>query len=92
MPFSPKCLRNSREEFVLEKIEYFKVNEYMGMSNWKRYYFDNYKDAIKKFRDLRKVKSKVMIFACREGDIEEMSTGILDRKFFHRYKYRGSYV
>ena len=26
MPWGPKALRNSREEFVLEKIEYFKVN------------------------------------------------------------------
>jgi len=92
MPFDPKCLRNTREQFVLKKIERFQVNEYMGRSNWARYYFNNYKDAIKKFRDLRQDKSKVMIFACRKGDVEDMTTGILDRKFFKRYKFRGSYV
>jgi hypothetical protein len=92
MPFGLNTLRNDRELFVLKKIERFQVNEYMGRSNWARYYFDSYKDAIKKFRDLRQVKSKVMIFACRKGDVEEMTTGILDRKFFSRYKYRGSYV
>jgi hypothetical protein len=92
MPFGLNTLRNDRELFVLKKIERFQVNEYMGRSNWARYYFNNYKDAIKKFRDLRQVKSKVMIFACRKGDVEEMTTGILDRKFFNRYKYRGTYV
>jgi len=92
MPFGLNTLRNDRELFVLKKIERFQVNEYMGRSNWVRYYFNNYKDAIKKFRDLRQVKSKVMIFACRKGDVEEMTTGILDRKFFNRYKYRGTYV
>ena len=53
MPFNlSKTHRNDRELFVLKKIERFQVNEYMGRSNWARYYFDNYKDAIKKFRDL----------------------------------------
>jgi len=32
MPFGPTTLRNKREEFVLQKIEYYKVNEYMGRS------------------------------------------------------------
>ena len=55
MPFNlSKTHRNDRELFVLKKIERFQVNEYMGRSNWARYYFDNYKDAIKKFRDLKK--------------------------------------
>jgi hypothetical protein len=30
MPFGPNALRNHREEYVLENIEYFKVNEYIG--------------------------------------------------------------
>ena len=60
MPFNlSKTHRNDRELFVLKKIERFQVNEYMGRSNWARYYFDNYKDAIKKFRDLKKVKSEI---------------------------------
>ena len=93
MPFNlSKTHRNDRELFVLKKIERFQVNEYMGRSNWARYYFDNYKDAIKKFSDLKKVKSKIMIFACRKGDVEEMTSGILYRKFFRRYQYKGSYV
>ena len=93
MPFNlSPTHRNDRELFVLKKIERFQVNEYMGRSNWARYYFNNYRDAIKKFRDLKKVKSKIMIFACRMGDVEEMTTGILDRKFFRRYQYKGSYV
>ena len=33
-----------------------------------------------------------MIFACRQGEVEEMTTAILDRKFFKRYKFKGSYV
>ena len=40
MPFGPKALRNTREEYVLEKIEYFKVNEYIGRSDWDRHYFN----------------------------------------------------
>ena len=27
MPFDPKCLRNTREQFVLKNIEGFQVNE-----------------------------------------------------------------
>ena len=53
MPFDPKCLRNTREQFVLQNIEYYKVTEYVGRSNWKRYYFDTYKEAVKAFRKLR---------------------------------------
>ena len=30
MPWGPKALRNTREEYVLENIEYFKINEYKG--------------------------------------------------------------
>ena len=92
MPFDPKCLRNTREQFVLKNIERFQVNEYMGRSKWVRYHFNNYRDAIRKYRDLKAVKSKVMIFACRQGDVEEMTTAILDRKFFKRYQFKGSYV
>ncbi len=31
-------------------------------------------------------------FDSRKGDVEDMTTGILDRKFFKRYKFKGSYV
>ena len=34
MPFGPSTVRNTREQFVLQKIEYYKVMEYMGKSNW----------------------------------------------------------
>ena len=92
MPFDPKCLRNTREQFVLKSIEGFQVNEYMGRSNWVRHEFKNYRDAIRKYKNLKEMKSKVMIFACRQGEVEEMTTAILDRKFFKRYKFKGSYV
>jgi hypothetical protein len=52
MPFGPNALRNSREEYVLEKIEYFKVNEYAGRSDWTRHYFKTYRDAIRKWKEL----------------------------------------
>jgi len=92
MPFDPNCLRNTREQFVLQNIEGFQVNEYMGRSNWVRHEFKNYRDAIRKYKNLKEMKSKVMIFACRQGEVEEMTTAILDRKFFKRYQYKGSYV
>ena len=79
MPFGPTTLRNTREEFVLQKIEYYKVTEYMGRSNWKRYYFDTYKEAVKMFKKLKEVKRKVLIYACRDDELGELSTGINDR-------------
>ena len=79
MPWGPKALRNSREEYVLEKIEYFKINEYQGRSNWKRHYFDTYKEAVKMFKKLRLSKRKVLIFACRDNELGEVSTGLNDR-------------
>ena len=92
MPFDPNCLRNTREQFVLKNIEGFQVNEYMGRSTWVRHEFKNYRDAIRKYKNLKETKSKVMIFACRQGEVEEMTTAILDRKFFKRFKFKGSYV
>ena len=61
MPFGPTTLRNTREEFVLQKIEYYKVNEYMGKSNWKRHYFDTYKEAVKMFKKLKEEKRKIFL-------------------------------
>ena len=57
MPFSPpeKNWRSQREMIVLENgIEYYQVNEYKNRE-WNRYKFTKYKDAIIKFRDLRKL-------------------------------------
>ena len=51
MPFGLTTARNKREEWVLKKIEYYKVTEYVGKSNWKRHYFDTYKDAVKCLRN-----------------------------------------
>ena len=82
MPFGPNALRNSREEFVLEKIEYFKVNEYAGKSDWTRHYFKTYKEAIKKWKELYHKGKKVLIYACRDDSLGEMSTGINDRNIF----------
>jgi len=82
MPFSPTTLRNVREEYVLENIEYFKVNEYIDKSNWKRHYFKSYRDAIKVFKKLKQIKRKVLIYACRDDELGEMSTGINDRSIF----------
>lgn len=82
MPFGPKALRNTREEYVLEKIEYFKVNEYIGRSNWDRHYFKTYREAITKWKDLYRKGKKVLIYACRDDKLGEMSTGINDRSIF----------
>ena len=82
MPWGPKALRNSREEFVLEKIEYFKVNVYKGRSDWTRHYFDTYREAIKFWRELYRSGKKVLIYACRNDKLGEMSTGINDRSVF----------
>ena len=83
MPWGPKALRNSREEFVLEKIEYFKVNVYEGGSEWTRHYFDSYREAIKYWRELYRSGRKVLIYACRDAESEgELSTGINDRSIF----------
>jgi hypothetical protein len=82
MPFSPNTLRNVREEYVLENIEYFKVNEYIDKSVWKRHYFKSYRDAIKAFKNLRQSKRKVLIYACRDDKLGEVSTGINDRSIF----------
>jgi hypothetical protein len=79
MPFGPSTTRNSREEYVLQKIEYYKVMEYMGRSDWKRHYFKSYKDAVKSFKKLKESKRKVLIFACRNNELGELSTGINDR-------------
>ena len=79
MPFGPSTARNSREEYVLQKIEYYKVMEYMGKSDWKRHYFKSYKDAVKSFKNLKQNKRKVLIFACRNDELGELSTGINDR-------------
>ena len=56
MPFDPNCLRNTREQFVLKNIEGFQVNEYMGRSNWVRHEFKNYRDAIRKYKNLKEMK------------------------------------
>ena len=79
MPFGPSTVRNTREQFVLQKIEYYKVMEYMGRSNWERHYFDTYKEAVKTFKKLRLTKRKVSIFACRDNELGELSTGLNDR-------------
>ena len=79
MPFGPTTLRNTREEYVLKNIEYYKVTEYMGRSNWKRHYFKTYKEAAKAFKQLKEVKRKVLIYACRDDELGELSTGINDR-------------
>ena len=60
MPFGSSTARNSREEYVLQKIEYYKVMEYMGRSNWKRHYFKSYKDAVKSFKKLKESKRKAL--------------------------------
>ena len=79
MPFDAKALRNHREEYVLQDIEYFKVNEYIGKSNWKRHYFKSYKEAVKLFKSLRKNNKKVLVFACRDDKLGERSTSINER-------------
>jgi hypothetical protein len=77
MPFGND--RNSSEQFVLQKIEYFKVMEYEGRSNWKRHYFKSYKEAVKLFKSLRKNNKKVLVFACRDDKLGERSTSINER-------------
>lgn len=79
MPFGKSTLRNTREEYVLQNIEYYKVTEYMGKSNWKRHYFDTYKEAVKMFKKLKEIKRKVLIYACRDDKLGEISTGLNDR-------------
>ena len=49
------------------------------MSNWKRYYFDSYKDAVNAFKKLKQKKRKILIYACRDDSLGEISTGINDR-------------
>ena len=84
MPFSPpeKNWRNSREQSVLDNgIEFYRVTEYKDHKTL-RYEFKKYRDAIKKFRDLRNEgKRKVLIYGCWK----DMSTGLVDRKFYKRY-------
>ena len=84
MPFSPveKNWRSQREMIVLENgIEYYQVNEYKNRE-WNRYKFTKYKDAIIKFRDLRKEGNrKVLIFGCWK----DFCTGLIDRSFYRRY-------
>jgi len=77
MPFGND--RNSSEQFVLQKIEYFKVMEYEGRSNWKRHYFKSYKEAVKLFKSLRKNNKKVLVFACRDDKLGGRSTSINER-------------
>jgi len=77
MPFGND--RNSSEQFVLQKIEYFKVMEYEGRSNWKRHYFKSYKEAVKLFKSLRKNNKKVLVFARRDDKLGERSTSINER-------------
>ena len=77
MPFGND--RNNSEQFVLQKIEYFKVMEYEGRSNWKRHYFKSYKEAVKLFKSLRKNNKKVLVFACRDDKLGERSTSINER-------------
>ena len=79
MPFSPSTVRNTREQFVLQKIEYYKVMEHISKSDWERHYFDTYKDAVKMFKKLRLTKRRVIIFACRDNELGELSTGLNDR-------------
>ena len=79
MPFGLTTARNKREEWVLKKIEYYKVTEYTGMSNWKRHYFDTYKEAVKMFKKLKEEKRKILIYACRNDELGEISTGLNDR-------------
>ena len=57
MPFSPveKNWRSQREMIVLENgIQYFQVTEYHYGKDLIRHQFKKYKDAIIKYRDLRK--------------------------------------
>ena len=79
MPFSPSTVRNTREQFVLQKIEYYKVMEHIKRSDWKRHYFDTYKEAVKMFKKLKLTKRRVLIFACRDNELGELSTGLNDR-------------
>ena len=79
MPFSPSTVRNTREQFVLQKIEYYKVMEYISKSDWERHYFDTYKEAVKMFKKLKLTKRRVLIFACRDNELGELSTGLNDR-------------
>jgi ACT domain-containing protein len=79
MPFSPSTVRNTREQFVLQKIEYYKVMEHISKSDWERHYFDTYKEAIKMFKKLKQTKRRVLIFACRDNELGELSTGLNDR-------------
>ena len=46
MPFAPSTVRNTREQFVLQKIEYYKVMEHISKSDWERHYFDTYADEV----------------------------------------------
>jgi len=79
MPFSLSTVRNTREQFVLQKIEYYKVMEHISKSDWERHYFDTYKEAIKMFKKLKQTKRRVLIFACRDNELGELSTGLNDR-------------
>ena len=79
MPFDPKCFLPTLSECCLQCREYYKVTEYIGRSKWQRYYFDTYKEAVKAFRKLRLTKRKVLIYACRDDSLGEISTGINDR-------------
>ena len=79
MPFGPSTVRNTREQFVLQKIEYYKVMEHISKSDWERHYFDTYKESVKFFKNKRLTKRKVLIFACRDNELGEVSTGLNDR-------------
>ena len=79
MPFSQNTVRNTREQFVLQKIEYYKVMEHIKRSDWKRHYFDTYKEAVKMFKKLKEGKRKILIYACRNDELGEISTGLNDR-------------
>ena len=85
MPFSPveKNWRSQREMIVLENgIQYYQVTEYHYGKDLIRHKFKKYKDAIIKYRDLRKAGNrKVLIFGCWKN----FCTGLIDRSFYKRY-------
>ena len=68
---------------VLENgIEYYQVNRIYYGKDLIRYKFTKYKDAIIKYRDLRKEGNrKVLIFGCWK----DFCTGLIDRSFYRKY-------
>ena len=67
MPFSPpeKLAKSKRNDCIRKWYRILSSKSNIKIESWNRYKFTKYKDAIIKFRDLRKEGNrKVLIFGC----------------------------